>query len=946
MDNHFFSDYTKLLILGNAGMGKSTFLRYIVLCIIQNRKNKYLRNSNDIIPILLPLKAIQNHQKSPILNYIFSELSIFKGEKGKKRFLKIANKQKFLLLLDGYDELGFVQGVNYAQYEINILLSTRIDKADGDKINSEYAEYYRALCSCGTCLSSREEFYRTYSLTGVSTPHTESIQSLGHILNDFIALRILGLDNNRINFVKSIFNRYKSRAKIFEENLDEELFIDNIDKTHDSELIKFSRTPLFLTIMCYIYAEKIKENPAVFENVWSLKLEELITECVKILLKDLDEYKVRNLTKAQQLAFTRRRSDYFDEKLAFLNYFSFKLISDGKPIFDYKYITDQTKCFFTDLYKNDSSRLILEELADAKSDNPNFPTQLIFSGIFSTVSIISSELSYDYPHRRFREILAIKYLETNNKLDELLASITNPTLTEFIILVFITKGEYRNAITQSLLNEFYTNTEYSNANSILAECISKTDFDITDLIELNVQNWILLNTSIKISGRVLRLCRFNPSFVKTLEERLVKTSEENLNAINLVLTILNQVKGFNLIDSTFKGLSYTSNNNLHFAKILLFKTVFEFINRNKAIENYVYKSDPFFVSELIEMIKGKAREKEELDVLWIRELTNDYKREVILGNSFNSRIPTNLILEIIKEKEFLESLTFEEKIVVVCNPIYLEAINKTFLKTFLSDQVVLETLSLTECKLFVDYFKEDLDIYKIKINEYFKSRKFYIEKLGCGERLALVIGLFRATKIISTDLILNILYDLDTYLLTLDIFGGTKLTNAIKQIAPEIDSCLFDLFTIYAYSALLRDRIPDQPHAGLGESSIIGEIKGIVEKRGESGVVNTRKSRLKLENTNYFNYYKEIYDLFVKLIPEKVPARLRKAKKPVAKGKKISKLRSESDQIEMERIIRNEELIEEIEARNMTKKAEYEELIERIDVRKYDISFLDTVLIE
>ncbi len=82
-------------ILGNAGSGKSTLIKYIFLNCI---KSKYK------IPIILELRYLNSTNKT-LKDYIYSKLLINKIKNSQSTLERGLRKGQFVILLDGYDEI-------------------------------------------------------------------------------------------------------------------------------------------------------------------------------------------------------------------------------------------------------------------------------------------------------------------------------------------------------------------------------------------------------------------------------------------------------------------------------------------------------------------------------------------------------------------------------------------------------------------------------------------------------------------------------------------------------------------------------------------------------------------------------------------------------------------------------------------------------------------------
>lgn len=101
IDNYskeFVPAYKKVLIRDTAGMGKSTVLKYLFLCCV---------NNNEGVPIVIELRKLKTDQS--ILSYIYSELNAIKEDFNKDFVLELIKDGGFVFFLDGYDEIPFRQ---------------------------------------------------------------------------------------------------------------------------------------------------------------------------------------------------------------------------------------------------------------------------------------------------------------------------------------------------------------------------------------------------------------------------------------------------------------------------------------------------------------------------------------------------------------------------------------------------------------------------------------------------------------------------------------------------------------------------------------------------------------------------------------------------------------------------------------------------------------------
>jgi hypothetical protein len=76
--------------------------------------------------------------------------------------------------------------------------------------------------------------------------------------------------------------------------------------------------------------------------------------------------------------------------------------------------------------------MILADIDRDRSERPNFALQLIFCGVFVTVDKAAGQLLYDFPHRRFREVLASKHIATAERYLELVSRLEEGQFAEFL----------------------------------------------------------------------------------------------------------------------------------------------------------------------------------------------------------------------------------------------------------------------------------------------------------------------------------------------------------------------------------------------------------------------------------------------------------------------------------------------------------------------------------
>ncbi|WP_252224587.1 MULTISPECIES: NACHT domain-containing protein [unclassified Clostridium] len=91
---NIISQYRKLLLVDNAGMGKSTILKFLYLSIIRENKG---------IPILIELRKLE--KDISIVDYITSEMNGIKEYFKRDHVIELIEGGDFIFLFDGYDEI-------------------------------------------------------------------------------------------------------------------------------------------------------------------------------------------------------------------------------------------------------------------------------------------------------------------------------------------------------------------------------------------------------------------------------------------------------------------------------------------------------------------------------------------------------------------------------------------------------------------------------------------------------------------------------------------------------------------------------------------------------------------------------------------------------------------------------------------------------------------------
>ncbi len=472
----------KALFLGQAGVGKTTLFRYTILTLIGNKGRAgggidlgaIFHPRERLVPFYVPLKAVDNAEQYPILRYLLGNNLILEGPRGMGRLRGVAEKRRLFVLLDGYDEIPFPTigsgEKNYISEELDLIMTGREPTG---RVSDDIKHFYRALGGCRIWLSSRKSFFERYRID-VSPP---SIRFRPDDFSTPVAVELRGILTKRVKLVSRIFGKYKARSATYRDILSEEYFIQEIDRSPERDLVAMSANPLFLTVMCYIYANKAIGHGR-HDISWTNNLQELVSQCVDLLLEDIDAYKARGLPLAERAALLRRRNAYVSEKREFLRFFAGKLVLESKNAFDQEYLLKSAISFFETHSESGSRDEIIRELKKKDPGLLNLVDQLAFSGIFVTVDRSGGRVLYDFPHRRFREVLAAAYFDDRARLMEILKAARRDDLGEFTQFLF-GQSRLKEEILGGLLKLVLRHPQDDRIGEVVRNCLrdSISDWD-------------------------------------------------------------------------------------------------------------------------------------------------------------------------------------------------------------------------------------------------------------------------------------------------------------------------------------------------------------------------------------------------------------------------------------------------------------------------------------
>lgn len=469
-------DNRKAILLGQAGVGKTTFQRHTVLTVIKTPDTvKYLVQGEKVVPVYIQLRLVDNSRPFPLHRYLHEKIPYLSGKWGNRRLNKLASAGQLFLFLDGYDETPFTlpqqsiqskegarnaghgstvapvnspaEQTNYLRDELKLLMSpnmSRIVTQAGQP--PAIVEFYRQLQVCRVWLTSRKDFFLD------QTPFAQhEIPNTG-----LAALEITGVDS-RQKLIEKMFAKYKliqEHPDLFEPSL-----FFNLINRDIGELQKLSNNPLLLIIICSIYAHEVvrTRNPRVqIANT----LDAIIEKYLYLLLEGLDEGRNEDLKSPAKKEWQKEgRGLYISEKREFLEYFAARLFIENIATFSKQFIYEKARTFFT----NESASPNKLEILRGFEQRPgpyDFVGQINNSGILVVAEgIRKKDYRYDFPHQRFRELLAAQYFE-NHSFDFIIQNLHQPAL-KGLLYVFFRITAHKDDIIVALLDRIAIDPKYT-----------------------------------------------------------------------------------------------------------------------------------------------------------------------------------------------------------------------------------------------------------------------------------------------------------------------------------------------------------------------------------------------------------------------------------------------------------------------------------------------------
>lgn len=238
--------YSKLMVLGKPGAGKTTFLKHLAIQCIEGQF------FGDRFPVFITLKDFAETTKKPdILQYISQQLSECDLVDASIKLIQLLKKGKALVLLDGLDEVR-------AKDDSRVIRQIR-----------EFTEQYRENQIVVTCRIAAREY----------------------IFKSFVEVEVADFDDQQIKTFAHQWFKLKKRGKT-------EKFIQKLKE--DKPIKELATNPLLLTLLCLIFEEKGK---------FKTNRSELYEEGIELLLERWDDSRDIEREHIYKNLSTRRKED-------------------------------------------------------------------------------------------------------------------------------------------------------------------------------------------------------------------------------------------------------------------------------------------------------------------------------------------------------------------------------------------------------------------------------------------------------------------------------------------------------------------------------------------------------------------------------------------------------------------------------------------------------------
>ncbi|HET7460239.1 MAG TPA: NACHT domain-containing protein [Longimicrobium sp.] len=529
----------RVVFLGNAGVGKTTFVRHTVLDVEEGGASlQYFGSQTDIVTFYVPLKAVDTSSEYPIVRYLLDHVRYLQGIRGLSRLRKLARQRRIFLLLDGYDEISFAGPESYVRNELSTLFAPDVVLKGGFKAN-RYRQILEELRNNRVWLTSRSDFFQEHipnRLVPDDTrrPITDRLGKSAAGLTNVAILQVEGLGPKRVHLVRKIFARYEEQQM----KLAPEAFLSLVDANGDEEVRTLSYNPLFLTVMCYVYAHQLSSSHNPLELV--VNFDTIVRACIRLLLVDLDEGKARGVSEADRKLLWRNK--FPEEKEEFLEYFAGRLFLDNKKLFTLPYLRRTA----TNYFERSNLPTRTEIMADLTQERPDdFAGQLVASGVFVIASRTKHKVEYDFPHRRFHEVLAADYFENVHRYRMLLEHVGEPQWQELVLFIF-PKTSHADQIIRRLFELVVEQPDNAYPGHLVARCFQRkhAHFDAAVYVRDFLERRLADGRSFTLPDIVLSYLTSEPDWLSGLYFRfsraMLKGSEPSLRLLCEITSRVNR----------------------------------------------------------------------------------------------------------------------------------------------------------------------------------------------------------------------------------------------------------------------------------------------------------------------------------------------------------------------------------------------------------------------